>query len=192
MFLLRKYCIFANCENVYCFMRHEREKWYLLRFIALIIIALCLNSCSNKQDGLVLLKDFQGEMWGRFDYLEASYNVVKAPMTADLVMDIEVSEVYPNDYPYHGKEDEMFTFELSVNAPDGSRRTREFKFRLKDSEGNFKSEKNGGYYHFELPLIDEMSFNTVGEYHFKVENKYSKDPLCGIKRLSINCLKINN
>ena len=174
------------------FMRIAKEKRHFGFFIALIIFALSLVSCAEKQDSNVLSRDFQGETWGRFDYLEASYNVVKAPMTADLVMDIDVSDVYPNIYPYHGSENEMFVIVLSIEAPDGSTRAREYKFRLKDREGNFKSEKVDGYYHFELPLINEMSFSEKGEYHFKVENKYSKDPLYGIKSLNINCLQINN
>lgn len=163
-----------------------------LGFVALIIFALSLTSCFEKQDTTVISKEFQGETWGRFDYLEAAYNVVKAPMTADVVMYIEVSDVYPNIYPYHGAENEMFVIVLSINAPDGSSRAREYKFRLRDGEGNFKSEKVDGYYHFELPLINEMSFNEKGEYHFKVENKYTKDPLYGIKSLNINCLQVSN
>lgn len=173
-------------------MNIDNGKRRMVSFIALIIFALSLVSCSEKQESSVISKDFQDETWGRFEYLEADYNVVKAPMTADLVMDIDVSDVYPNIYPYHGAENEMFVIVLSIETPDGSSRAREYKFRLKDREGVFKSEKIDGYYHFELPLINEMSFNEKGEYHFKVENKYTKDPLYGIKRLNINCLQINN
>lgn len=147
-------------------------------------------SCSERQESMVLSKEFQDEIWNRFDYLNVNYNVVAAPMTADLVMEIDVSEVYPNIYPYYDNENGVFAITLSINAPDGSRRARDFKFKLKDNEGNFKSEKIDGYYHFELPLISEMNFNEIGEYHFRIENKYSKDPLYGIKRLNINCLQI--
>lgn len=158
-------------------------------FIALIIFALGLVSCSEKQDEIVLSREFQGETWGRFDFVEASFNVVKAPMTADLVMNIEVSDVYPNIYPYHD-DNGLFSIVMTVNSPDGGRRVREVNFHLKDREGNFKSEKTDGYYHFELPLINEMSFDENGEYRFKIENRYSKDPLYGIKSLNINCLQI--
>ena len=154
-------------------------------FIALIIMVFGLSSCSEKQDSTVISKDFSGEQWGRFDYLEADFNVVKAPMTADLVMELEVSDVFPNIYPYHEDDDGPVVVTLSINAPDGSQRSREFTFRLKDRDGNFKSEKTEGYYHFELPLINGMSFSEKGEYHFKVENKYSKDPLYGVKSLRI-------
>lgn len=153
------------------------------------MFALCLLSCSVRQDGNVLSREFQGEVWSRFDYLTASYNVVSAPMTADLVMEIAVSEVYPNIYQYHN-DNSAFTIVMTVSAPDGSRRSREFSFRLKDSDGNFKSEKVDGYYHYELPLINEMTFNEMGEYEFKIENKYPKDPLYGIKYLNIKCVQI--
>lgn len=165
-------------------------KHWLDIYIALIILTLGLCSCSKQQDGEVIVRDFDGEMWGRFDYIETTYNVVKAPITADLVMEIEVSDVYPNIYPYHEGNDGLFPIALSINAPDGSSRSREFNFKLKDKDGNFKSEKVNGYYRYELPLIGEMSFDDVGEYHFKIENKYSKDPMYGIKRLSVNCLQI--
>lgn len=159
-------------------------------FIVLIILALCVISCSKKQDETVLSRDFQGEIWSRFDYIEASYNVLKAPMTGYLVLNLEVSDVYPDIYQYHSDDDGRFSIVLSINGPDGSRRVREFNFKLKDKEGNFKSEKVDGYYHYELPLINGMSFNTNGEYRFKIENHHKKDPLYGIKSLNIKCLQI--
>ena len=158
--------------------------------IILILSALMFVSCGKKQTGDVLSRSFKAEQWGRFDFLEADFEVVKAPMTADLVMDVEVSDLFPNDYPYHNNDEGVLAIVLSINGPDGSRRAREFKFRLKDSDGNFKSEKVDGYYRFSLPLINEMTFSEVGKYHFKIENKYPIDPLCGIKSLSVNCLQI--
>ena len=161
-------------------------------FISLIITVLTFASCGKKQESTVISRNFEGETWGRFDYLEADFNVVKAPMTADLVMDIDISEVFPNIYPYHDADDGLFVITLIIKSPDGGRRAREFKFRLKDSYGNFKSERIDGYYHYELPLINEMSFNENGVYKFKIENKYTKDPLYGIKCLNINCLQIKS
>ena len=158
--------------------------------IVLIIIAFGMMSCGKKQESSVISRDFDGEIWRRFDFLEADFDVVKAPMTTDLVMDIDISEVFPNIYPYHDADDGLFVITMTINAPDGGRRSREYKFRLKDSDGNFKSEKINGYYHYELPLINDMSFSEIGVYKFKVENKYPKEPLYGIKRLNISCVQI--
>lgn len=160
------------------------------RFILLIIIVFGVMSCGKKQESTVISRNFEGEIWGRFDYLEADFNVVKAPMTADLVMNIDISEIYPNIYPHYDADDGLFVITMTIYAPDGGQRSREYKFRLKDSDGNFKSEKIDGYYHYELPLISEMSFTENGIYKFKVENKYPREPLYGIKSLNINCLQI--
>lgn len=157
--------------------------------ILLIMMILSFVSCSEKQDENVISQEFQGEIWGRFDYLYADFDVKKAPMTADLVMDVDVSEVFPNIYPYRDDESGVLSIVMTINNPDESRRAREYQFRLKDANGNFKSEKVDGYYHFELPLINDMSFNEKGVYHFKIENKYSKDPLYGIKSLNIRCVQ---
>ena len=147
-------------------------------------------SCTEKQSSDVLSREFAGDVWSRFDYLTASYNVVKAPMTGDLVLEIEVSDVFPDIYPYPETDKGILSFEMTINAPDGSRRSREYTYRLKDNAGNFKAEKVNGYYHYTLPLINEMSFSADGNYDFKIENKYHKDPLYGVKSFRINCLQI--
>ena len=165
------------------------KNWFYI-FIGLIIITLGLLSCSGKQNADVSSREFEGEVWSRFDYLTASYNVAKAPMTADLVLELEVSDVFPDVYPYPEADRGIFTFVMTISAPDGSRRSREYSYRLKDDDGNFKAEKVDGYYHYSLPLINEMSFSVKGDYDFKIENKYYKDPLYGVKSLKINCLQI--
>lgn len=165
-----------------------KNRVYIL--IGLIMIALGIVSCTKEQNANVLSCEFDGEMWHRFDYLTASYNVVKAPMNADLVLEVEVSDVFPNVYPYHEDDNGVLTINMMISYPDGGRRSRDYSFKLKDNDGNFKSEKVDGYYRYELPLINEMCFNESGNYEFKIENKYSKDPLYGIKSLKINCLQI--
>ena len=165
-----------------------RKRAYIL--IGLIMIVLGFAACTGKQGADVISREFEGEVWHRFDYLTSNYNVVKAPMTADLVLDVEVSDVYPNVYQCQDDESGYLTIDMTITSPDGSRRSREYFFRLKDNDGNFKSENVDGYYHFSLPLINEMTFSEKGEYVFKLENKYSKEPLCGIKSLKINCLQI--
>lgn len=159
-------------------------------FIALIIFVLSFVSCSEsateKQDSVVLSRDFQGETWARFDFLEGTYAVSNAPMTADLVLEIDVTDDYPNVYPHPENDKAEFAITLSVNAPDGSGRNFDFSTRLKDNNGKFKSENVNGSYHFEITLLDDMSFGENGEYRFKIENKYSKDPLYGIKKLKVS------
>jgi len=154
--------------------------------ISLITIALGLSSCSEKQNDLVVSRDFPEEKWERFDEIKAVYKAVK-PSVVDVVMEVTVSEDFPSIYPYH-KSDNDLPFCMLVTGSDGSRRARDYKYSLKDNDGNWKSEKTDGYYHFQFLLISELNINEIGEYNFNIENKYPKDPLYGVKNVTIRCV----
>ena len=60
---------------------------------------------------------------------------------------------------------------------------------LKDEDGNWKADKReDGCYVFKLPIISEMTFGEDGTYNFKIENKYPKDPLYGVKSITLRCI----
>lgn len=156
--------------------------------IAVIFIVIGFCSCSGRQnEEIVFSKSFQDEQWGRFDDITVSYNVVKAPVVVDLIMEITVSEDFPSIYPYYRTES-AFAFCMVYEGPDGSRRAREYNYSLKDRDGNWKSEKTDGFYNFQFPLISEMNINEIGECKFNIENKYPRDPLCGIKSMTLKCV----
>lgn len=159
--------------------------------ITVIIIALCVVSCADKQDDLVLSKDFVDEKWERFDFLTAEYNLLKAPATVDVIMELAVSDDFPNVYPFY-KNDKDMLFCMLVEFPDGNIRVRNYKYSLKDRDGNWKSEKVDGYYHFSFLLMNELNISEPGICKFSIENKYSKDPLCGIKNMTIRCVPTKN
>jgi len=152
----------------------------------MIIIALCFASCSDSQNYVVLSKDFDGEKWGRFDFVVADFDVLK-PMTVDLVMEVTLSDDFPNVYPFY-KNDGDFPFCMDIEFPDGNYRAKEYRYSLKDKDGNWKSEKTDGYYHFSMSLINELNIKESGVCKFKIENKYSKDPLYGIKNMTVRCV----
>lgn len=172
-------------------MRFRIDITRFLIAIAVITIALGVVSCSDKQDTLVMSKDFAEEKWGRFDFLKVDYNLLKAPTTVDVIMELTVSEDFPNVYPFYKNDKEML-FCMSVEFPDGSHRVRDYKYPLKDRDGNWKSEKIDGYYHFKFMLISELNISESGICKFTIENKYSKDPLCGIKNMTIRCVPSKN
>lgn len=156
--------------------------------IAMIMIALGFIACSNKQnEQIVVSKDFPNEQWGRFDNVIASFNAVKVPTVVDVIMEITVSDDFPDVYEYY-KSENKFCFCMSYEGADGSHRAREYSFMLKDNDGNWKSEKIDGFYHFQFSLINELNINEVGENKFNIENKYPRDPLYGIKNLTLKCV----
>lgn len=154
--------------------------------MAMIIIALSFVSCSDTQNYLVLSQDFEGEKWSRFDVITAEYNVVR-PMTVDVFMELTLSDDFPNVYPFYKNDGDM-PFCMYLEFPDGNHRVKDYKYSLKDKSGNWKSEKIDGYYHFDISLMSELNISESGICKFVIENKYSKDPLYGIKNMTIKCV----
>lgn len=76
-------------------------------------------------------------------------------------------------------------FNLTVRDSDGIYRTNDYRFRLKDKDGYWNAEKKDGYYTFHLPVINEITLSDSDIYKFTIENKYSKDPVQGIKSLTL-------
>ena len=103
-------------------------------------------------------------------------------------MEVTVNDDYPNVYENH-QTDAPLLFNLTIKNPDSNGgRSKDFKFTLKDKDGNWKADKKNGYYVFSLPVMNEMTFSEDGVYNFKLENKYPKDPLQGIKSVKIECI----
>lgn len=182
---------FCNLIKQGVSMRFRLEITRVFKAVVMMIIALAVSSCSDKQDAVVLSKDFVGEEWGRFDLLKVDYDIKKAPTTVDVIMELTVSEDFPNVYPFY-KNDKDMLFCMLVEFPDGSHRVRDYKFPVKDRDGNWKSEKTDGYYHFKFMLISELNISESGICKFTIENKYSKDPLCGIRNMTIMCVPSKN
>ena len=159
-----------------------------MRNILLALLFTTLLSCTSKQDNIVIYRDFNNEEWPRFEYLEGSVNIDRAPVKYDVIMEAIVSDVYPNVYENH-REDNSLLFNLTIKNPNNSgARSKDYKFSLKDKDGNWKADKKDGYYTFKLPIISEMTFGEEGTYIFKIENKYPKDPLYGIKSVKLECV----
>lgn len=161
-----------------------------MRFILGLLIALSvgLTSCSKNSNEIVIDREFTNEEWARFDYLQGDFIVKDAPEKHDVIMEVVVSEVFPNIYKAH-QNNGILSINITITNPEGNgNRSRDYNFRLKDKDGNWKAERVNGYYTFKLPIINEMTFTEEGTYRFKIENKYTKDPLYGIKSLTVKCI----
>lgn len=153
-----------------------------------LLLSLFLSSCTSKQDNIVIYREFGNQEWERFEYLTGDFNVNKTSQKYDVVMEVTVNDNYPNVYENH-QSDAPLLFNLTIKNPDSNGgRSKDFRFTLKDKDGNWKADKKNGYYIFRLPVMSEMSFSENGIYSFKVENKYPKDPLQGIKSIKIECV----
>lgn len=154
----------------------------------ILFLVIFISSCSKKSDNIVISNNFQNEEWPRFEYLNGEMKIDKAPVKYDVIMEVAVSDAYPNIY--NVQDDCSLLFNLTIKNPeDSGSRSRDYRFTLKDKDGNWKADKVDGYYVFRLPIISEMTFSEKGLYNFKLENKYPKDPLYGIKSLSLMCVE---
>lgn len=154
---------------------------------SVILLITLLASCSGKKDNIVIHKEFQGNEWPRFEFLNGVYNNTDI-QEYDIIMEVAVTDIYPSPYENHQKESDL-SFNMHIKYPNNSgSRSKDYTFKLKDKEGNWKSEKKNGCYTFLLPITSEITFDEIGEYKFKIENKYPKDPLSGIKSMTIKCI----
>lgn len=160
--------------------------------INILLLSVFLTmSCSNKEPNIVINKDFVNEEWSRFEYLTGEILINEESANFDIIMEVKVTDSYPNVYVSH-QDDSSLLFNMTIKYPNGSSsRSMNYKYTLKDNEGNWKADKIDGCYTFLLPIISEMTFGEKGIYTFKIENKYPKDPLSGIKSMTIKCINSN-
>lgn len=153
----------------------------------LLLFTLLFSSCSNKSDNIVIFKEFNNQEWERFEYLQGDFHVNKASKY-DIIMEVLVNDNYPNVYETH-QSDCPLLFNLTIKNPnDNGKRSKDYRFMLKDKDGNWKADKKNGCYVFKLPIMGEISLSEKGTYNFKLENKYPKDPLQGIKSVTLKCV----
>lgn len=145
----------------------------------LIAVALCLSfiGCRHQQnDGILLHREFYQAVWERFDY-------VKSPVTIDepTTFDLNLRLSFTDDYPYENIS-LVFTVFSADNTPY---RSKGYKFRVKDSDGNWNSELVDGNYTFELPINKALQLTEAGTYQFQIEQKMPVTPLVGVKELTL-------
>jgi gliding motility-associated lipoprotein GldH len=154
----------------------------------LLLLSLLFTSCSKEQDNVVIYKEFPNQEWERFEYLTGDFSVNKSAQKYDVVIEVTVNDNYPNVYEAH-QSDCPLLFNLTIKNPDGvGQRSRDYKFMLKDQDGNWKADNKNGHYVFKLPIMSEISLGEKGVYNFRIENKYPKDPLQGIKSVTLKCI----
>lgn len=145
--------------------------------IALLFCILLFLGCARQEKkGDVIHREFYQTEWERFDYVSNEVEVAQ-PTTFDLGLRICLTE----DYPYDNIS-LVFTVFTSDNTPY---RSRGYKFRVKDNEGQWSSECVDGCYTFDLPVNKAMEINEVGTYRFQIEQTMPITPLVGVKELTL-------
>lgn len=142
-----------------------------------LVLGLFAVSCSGVQNKEIVNRDFFGDKWNRFDYIKADLDIVDVSSTYQLVMDVVLTDEYP---------DEFFSFNLTIFYPDeGGYRSNNYRYRVKDTKGEWTTEETDGLRSFEFPVNSRIEFNAKGKHEFMIENKYPKYDLEGIRNLRL-------
>ena len=142
-----------------------------------LIGLLSFSACHSNRNGNVLIsRTFPTLSWERFDYLEESIELNK-PASYDLTLSATFSPDYPYDY---------FEMAFSVFDDHGHPlRGKNYRFKLKERDGSWKSELVDDGYRFTFPINSELTLNEPGKYKFQIENRMPITPLLGIKEISL-------
>lgn len=114
--------------------------------------------------------------WERFDFVKRTLEVEK-PVSYDLELEVAFDDSYA--YP-----DFSMTFAV-FDAAGNPMRAKDYRFVLKDRDGQWKSELEEGLYHFRFPINNDLSINEPGTYVFQIENHMPVTPLVGISEIKI-------
>jgi len=78
---------------------------------------------------------------------------------------------------------------ITFYTPDGTTRSRDYDFDLKDKEGNRLGDSNDGVWKIKLPVRRDMTIYEKGICKVRVENKYSKYELPGVAEVGLTARK---
>ena len=134
-----------------------------------IIISFLLTSCGND----VVFRKYNkmaNVSWNRFDIQNFEVPVKKGD-----VLDFYLSIRHHPDFPF-----DKIWINVTFYKPDGSMRSRDYEFDLKDKDGKWLSDCMGELCDIDLPIHKELAFNKTGNCRVRVENKNSKYETPGI------------
>ena len=141
---------------------------------------VCLGGCRQETKNKELLqRSFYNTVWERFDYVR---NDIEFDAASTLDLTAQVS--FTDDYPY---EDFSMVFTV-FTADEEPYRSKAYTFKLKDEDGNWKSELKDGAYTFDFPINKGLQIVDPGVYRFQLEYRMPITPIVGVKEIKL----INN
>ena len=147
---------------------------FKIHFVFIIaMLSVLLVSCGKKPQFLAG-KTFENSIWNRFDILEYDFDIENTSKNYDFILETTINEQFPV---------ETLPLNITIYYPDGGKRSRDYDFRLKDAEKNWKGTVEGNKIKFEIPINRGMSLSRKGIYQIRIENKYTKYNLPGIENM---------
>lgn len=139
------------------------------KYIVLVISTIILIGCNSN----VVFKEykaFENVSWNRHDVLNFDFQVQKSES-----LDFYLALRHHTNFPFS-----FIKVNVTFFTPDGEMRSRDYHFRLKNRESEWKGDGMGELWDIELPIRKEMIFNKTGMCKVSVENKMNKAETPGI------------
>ncbi len=113
---------------------------------------------------------FDDVSWNRLNTLD-----FELPVEKKAPLDFYLAFRHHTNYPYS-----FIDVNITFFTPDGEMRSKDYHYRLKGTDFNWKADGMGELWDIELPIRKEMLFNKSGLCKIKVENKMNKMETPGI------------
>ena len=139
------------------------------KYIVLVISTIILIGCNSN----VVFKEykaFENVSWNRHDVLNFDFQVQKSES-----LDFYLALRHHTNFPFS-----FIKVNVTFFTPDGEMRSRDYHFRLKNRESEWKGDGMGELWDIELPIRKDMIFNKTGICKVSIENKMSKAETPGI------------
>ncbi|MBU1010376.1 MAG: gliding motility lipoprotein GldH [Bacteroidetes bacterium] len=153
----------------------NRRKAFALTHPALLFFLLVLISCTGDK-AFRISHTLNNANWNRFDFIEFNVPIEQAASENNLDVLFVHSADYPNAY---------IDMNITLYMPDGTMRSRDYMFDLKDKQGNWLSNQDGDRYTIELPVIHGIRFTEAGNCRIRIENKLTRLDTPGVREVGI-------
>lgn len=152
-----------------------RRKASVITYLALLFSSLILSSCTGDKAFRTSHK-LSNANWNRFNFIEFNVPIDQAASENNLDVLFVHSADYPNAY---------IDMNITLYMPDGTMRSRDYMFDLKDKQGNWLSKQDGDRYTIELPVIHGIRFAEAGNCRIRIENKLTRLDTPGVLEVGI-------
>ncbi len=144
--------------------------------IAVAALLVFITSSCQQKPVFEQRKVFDNQIWNRFDILEMDLEISDAAPRYDLLLEIVHTDRYFTDY---------LDVNITIYFPSGGMRSRDYTFKLKDTNLQWIGEEDQNGIRLEVPINAGMQFQQEGKYKVRIENKMSKFNLQEVESIGL-------
>lgn len=120
--------------------------------------------------------EFEDLIWNRFNHIIHEFSIDDLSATYDLKVLFTHTESYTTDH---------ISMNITLYFPGGGMRSRDYEFKLQDSQLQWLGEFKNGIYTNEFLVISGVRFPDEGVSEIRIENKMTKFNTLGVASLGV-------